>query len=156
MEPMTTTWRASLWARWLGWTLVFGLVVATSWVANFVVRSALPSVAVAVFVLPSYVAAFLIGMRFRSWWWLAGPAVVVMVLFVAVGLTTGGLAAFLADSQLLGASSRMSVFIYALLSLVGGGLLFAIPALLGVWWGKHHAGTTAGSTGSSLDGAASP
>ncbi|MCD6033011.1 MAG: hypothetical protein K0S78_5193, partial [Thermomicrobiales bacterium] len=62
----------------------------------------------------------------------------------------------LRDSQLLGVSSRMSVFIFALLSLVGGGLVFAIPALLGVWWGKHHAGTTAGSTGSSLDGAASP
>jgi hypothetical protein len=153
---MTMTWRASLWARWLGWTLVFGLVVVASLLGNALVRSALPSVAVAVFVLPSYVAAFLIGMRFRSWWWLAGPALAVMVLFMAMSLMTGELATTMRDAQLLGGSSEMSVFIYALVSLVGGGLLFAIPALLGVWWGKRQEAASVGSTRNSLDGAASP
>jgi bacteriorhodopsin len=92
MGPKMTTWRASLWARWLGWTVVFGLVAAASVVANSAVRSAFPSVAGAELVVPCSVAAFLIGLRIRSWWWLAGPAVVVMVLFVAMGLTSRELA----------------------------------------------------------------
>ena len=88
MEPMTTTWRASLWARWLGWTLVIGLVVAASWVTNFAVRSALPSVAVAVFILPCYVAAFLIGLRFRSRSWLAGSTFDETDLEASLGVLT--------------------------------------------------------------------
>jgi len=140
MEPITTTWRASLWVRWIGWTVVFGLVAAASMIANSVVRSAFPSVAVAELVVPCWVAAFLIGLRIRSWWWLAGPAVVVMVMFVVVGLTSRELAAAFRDTQSLVESSGMSVFIaallllsYALFTFVVGALLFAIPALLGVW-----------------------
>jgi len=63
-----TTWRASLWARWLGYTLVFGPV----FVASSVASRTLLSVPVAVFILPTYVAAFLTGMRSGSWSWLAG------------------------------------------------------------------------------------
>ena len=156
MEHLTTTWRASLWARWLGWTLVFGLVFAASWVVASVVSLALPSLAAGVFVVPAtFVAAFLIGMRFRSWWWLAGPAVVVMVLFVAAGLTTGELATLLRDAQLFGVSTGMSLFLVALVCLVGGGLLYAIPALLGVWWGNRREAGDVGPTRSSPDGDAS-
>ena len=151
-----TSWQSSEWARWLGWTVVFGLVVIASWAVGPMVRSALPAVAVAVLAAPCYVAAFLIGMRFRSWWWVAGPAVAVMVLIVAVGPTTGGLAVALEDAQRLGMSGGMSVLIYALLFLVAGGLLFAIPSLLGVWWGKRQEAANVGSIRSSLDGDASP
>jgi hypothetical protein len=162
MGPKMTTWRASLWARWLGWTVVFGLVAAASVVANSAVRSAFPSVAGAELVVPCSVAAFLIGLRIRSWWWLAGPAVVVMVLFVAAGLTSRELAAAFRDAQSVVESSGMSVFIYALLLLmyalvtfVGGALLFAIPALLGVWWGKRREAGDVGSTKNSLGSDAS-
>ena len=147
-----TTWRASLWARWLGWTLVFGLV----FVASSVVSRTLLSVPVAVFILPTYVAAFLIGMRFRSWSWLAGPAAVVMVLFMAAGLTTGQLAVTVSDAQAFGASPGVSLFLLALVCLVGGGFVYAVPALVGVWCGKRGAVTPANVTGSSLGGDATP
>jgi hypothetical protein len=73
----TTTWWSALWARWLGWTVVFGLVfIGSGWLS---ILLPFPVRAIVFFVL-LLVAAFLIGLRFRSLWWTAGPAAALLTL----------------------------------------------------------------------------
>ena len=69
------TWRPTTWARWLGWTLVFSLVAALSWVAWREFGPAYVNAAVLIFLVPTIVAAFVISMGFRVSSWAAGPAV---------------------------------------------------------------------------------
>jgi hypothetical protein len=69
----TMNWRSATWAQWLDWTVVFGLVVGGSALAYYVLQAAIPSVLSALFVVPTLVAAVLIGVRFPSWWWGLGP-----------------------------------------------------------------------------------
>ena len=132
MNRAASTWRSSLWARWLGWTLVFALVVAASLFASIVVGSRLPPNLRAVFVVPSIIAAFLLGVRFRSLSWLTGPVVVVTVLYAFWGLTTQPGPETM--DYHLGINGRLRAAIYSVVGLVAGSC-YAIPVLLGVWWG---------------------
>jgi hypothetical protein len=154
MERPTMTWRSTRWARWLGWTLVFGLVAAASVFAGSLVLSALPSFPLAVFFLPTIVAAFLIGLRFRSPLWLAGPAVLLMVLYVVFALTTEPGPETMVYR--LGLSGEVRVVLYAIIGLMGGDFFFAIPSLLGIWWGKRREVTDVVTIRSSLGGDTSP
>jgi hypothetical protein len=127
------------------------LVVAVSWIVVSVVRWPPPPADVPVFFVLPFVAAFLIGLRFRSWSWMAAPPVVFTILFMAIALTT---APDRGDDD-LGLSGGLRVVIYGLLGLAAGGILFSIPAILGALWGTRHKTTTPDSTTNSLNGDAS-
>ena len=75
-----TSWRSSLLARWLGWTVMYGLVVVGG--AWLLPRLPPPAGGMVFLGLP-VIAAFLIGVRFRSEWWAAGPPVVLVTLVTA-------------------------------------------------------------------------
>ena len=82
------SWRSALWARWLGWTVVFGLLFAGVMLpfAYHVPDSAiLPVLAIfaASFGLCP-IAAFWIGVRVPSQWWPAGPPAAIMAMVVAI------------------------------------------------------------------------
>jgi hypothetical protein len=133
--------------------LVFGLVAAASWFARDVVGSALPSVAVAVFMVPTFVAAFVIGLRFRSWSWLAGPTVVFTLQMVGLALTADP-APETGVSPVISSREEL-VRLFAFAGLLFGFFVFGIPALLGVWWGTRREAANVRSTRSSLGADAS-
>jgi len=64
MDQATSTWRSSLWAQWLGWTLLFGMVTAAGWLVYGAARMAIPfSLLAWLPYLPMVIAAFWIGPR---------------------------------------------------------------------------------------------
>jgi len=75
---------------------------------------------------------------------------------MAAGLTTGQSAATVSGAQVLGMFPGVSLFLLALVCLAGGDLVYAIPALVGAWCGKHWQVTSANVIGSSLGSDTSP
>jgi hypothetical protein len=141
-------WRSSPWARWLGWTLGFGLLFAGVIVAMFF-RVPIPHLTgdlILVFFAPTLVAAFAIGVRFPSWSWAAGPpaAILITVLAILVSPDTDA-----APRSAMGDSTQKEQFV---LMLVGGGafsliLLASVYALLaaaGAKVGQRREATTDG------------
>jgi hypothetical protein len=131
---LVTTWRSSERARWLGWTVVFGLVlVGSGWLAQ------LPGMGIVSFALP-LIAAFLIGWRYRSFWWAAGPAAALLTLLTAGILwslfgpqvpkeTAFGMRT---PREQLGDPFALLIFV---LGFPLGSALFGVSAAAGVWWG---------------------
>src|ERR687897_2171982 len=79
-------WRSLPWARWLGWTLVFGLLFAGVIVAMFY-RVPIPNMTgdlILVFFALTLLAAFAIGVRFPSWLWAAGPPSAILITVLAI------------------------------------------------------------------------
>ena len=140
MQPLTTTWRASLWARWLGWTLVFPLVSVASVLALAEVGGVLGDALVPALAAPSLVAAFLIGLRFRSWSWLAGPAAAIVALYVPLGVVLFGTSRWPSglEWQRTGLPAEL-LFISIIAGALVIGIVHALPAGAGVWWGKRRA-----------------
>jgi hypothetical protein len=72
-----TTWRSSLGARWLGWTVLYAVV--TYGVLFSELRLVAPpgrGDEYAILILAALALfAFSIGVRFRSWWWVLGPPI---------------------------------------------------------------------------------
>ena len=152
-------WRALPWARWLGWTLVFGLLFAGVIVALFY-RVPIPHLTgdlILVCFALTLVAAFAIGVRFPSWSWAAGPpaAILITVLAILVFPETDA-----ASRSALGESTQKDQFV---LMLVGGGavslillaVVYALLAAAGVWWGQRREATIDGSARSRRGDAAS-
>jgi hypothetical protein len=75
-----TTWRSSQWARWLGWTAVFGVVVGVCGLAYRWRGTEDWSTWSLVLLVPPLATAFLIGARFPSQWWWAGPLVALFLV----------------------------------------------------------------------------
>jgi hypothetical protein len=122
--------RSTTWDRWLGWTLVFALVVLASFLAYARVAAVLPESLDVVFFAPALVAAFLIGTRFRSASWVVGPLVVISTPVVVLIL-----------NEVLRGSSDNDVALAILISVGGAmlfGFVFALLAGAGVWWGRHR------------------
>jgi hypothetical protein len=147
-------WRSSLWARWLGWTLVFGLLFAGVIVAIFFTVP-IPNMTgdlILVFFALTLLAAFAIGVRFPSWWWVAGPpaAILITVLAILVFPDTDA-----AQRTAMGESTQKEQFV---LMLVGGGAfsfillacVYALLAAAGVRVGQRREATTDGSARSRL------
>ena len=113
---------------------MFSLVAAASWFARDVVGPHRPNLRGAGFFVPTFVAAFLIGLRFRSWSWLAEPTVVFSVLLAGLALTTDpAVVIYLTEGSPLISSRAELVRLFAFVGLVAGFVVFAIPVLLGVW-----------------------
>jgi hypothetical protein len=147
-------WRSLPWARWLGWTLVFGLLFAGVIVAIFFtvpIPNMTGDLILVVFAL-TLVAAFAIGVRFASWSWAAGPpaAILITVLAILVFPDTDA-----AQRTAMGESTQKEQFVFML---VGGGafsllllaFVYALLAAAGVRVGQRREATTDGSARSRL------
>jgi hypothetical protein len=154
-----TTWQSSLWARWLGWTLVFGLVAGACGLAYRALRPEIAPAWSLALLVPLLVAAFLIGVRFPFWRWAAGPPVAMFLVGTPLLLIPYAVVVPLVPGSMF---QDMS---YALTITIAGFLLFflatitlvlcALAATAGVWWGQRREVTSTGSTESSLGGDAS-
>jgi hypothetical protein len=146
MNQASTSWRSMIWARWLGWTLVFGLVLVGSTVLSAVIPLEGASI---LFTVAPLLAAFLIGVRYPNWWWAAGPLVAllvpvaVLILLVAV-LSFGPQTPVPTPIGPLTPREQL-LFILTLGStgIVLFGFLFAPVAAAGVAWGKRRADSAA-------------
>jgi hypothetical protein len=147
-------WRSSLWSRWLGWTLVFGLLFASVIVTMFFtvpIPHMTGDLILVVFAL-TLVAAFAIGVRFPSWSWAAGPpaAILITVLAILVFPDTDA-----AQRSALGESTQKEQFVFML---VGGGAFslillafgYALLAAAGVRVGQRREATIDGAARSRL------
>ena len=147
-------WRSLPWARWLGWTLVFGLLFAGVIMAIFY-RVSIPNMTgdlILVYFALTLLAAFAIGVRFPSWSWAAGPpaAILITVLAILVFPETGP-----AQRTATGDMTQKDQFV---LMLVWGGafilillaFVYALLAAAGVRVGQRREATTDGSARSRL------
>ena len=147
-------WRSSPWARWLGWTLVFGLLFAGVIVAMFY-RVPIPNMTgdlILVCFALTLLAAFGIGVRFTSWLWAAGPpaAILITVLAILVFPDTDA-----AQRTAMGDMAQKEQFV---LMLVGGGafilillaFVYGLLAAAGVRVGQRREATTDASARSRL------
>jgi hypothetical protein len=146
MECVMTTSQSVLWVRWLGWTVVFGLVIgacrlAYSWLALGIP----PALSLAFLGLP-LVAAFCMGVGFPFWRWAAGPPV---ALFPVAPLVPGSMFQGMSYVEAITIVGFLLVFLMTIT------LVLYTLAARGVWWGLRREAATAGSTGSSLGGDAS-
>ena len=125
--------QSSLLGRWLGWTALYAMLVyvgfrftdggLTGWIGEdrglgLVLQFLVPAV-----------AAFVIGARFRSWWWVLGP-------IAAIGLP---FAVLMVGAWLIeGWANEIVAVILALLFVpLIVGAVSSLAALAGVWWGTR-------------------
>ena len=132
MERIPTTWRASLWARWLGWTMIYTLVAygigvfVVAWLSIRVVPDpGFKDVLEWGGVFAPLLLALLIGVWFGSWWWVLGPPVA-LLLPSLVGLMSASILVPNFPSDL--GQGYLLFFFLAVLSL--------IPSTVGVAIGK--------------------
>lgn len=139
MERSAAGWRSALWARWLGWTVVFGLV----FVGGGRLSAELPSPASQiVFFALLLIAAFLIGVRFPSMWWTAGPAAALLTL-VTAGILRDYFGPQVPEQTSFGMATPQESLVnpYTLIALFIGLLVsapLAVPAYAGVRWGRRR------------------
>ena len=134
MERLTT-WRASFWVRWLGWTVLYAAVSY-----GVIIRGdQIGLLHLAVLAL----VAFSIGVRLRSGWWALGPLLAFVGLLATLWVTD-----FITNTYLLpptppdyGGGLGDVILVISFLFFVALGVLCAIPAWAGVWWGKRRAVT---------------
>ena len=128
--------RSRTWVRWLGWTVVFALVAWASGLASVRLAGGIPRALHLIFLVPPLAAAFLIGTRFPSWWWVAGP-LVVMFVFSLVGspllLTLYLPAGALLPESMHSTEALIVVFLVVVILLL---VLHALAAAAGVWRGQ--------------------
>jgi hypothetical protein len=134
MERLTT-WRSSLWVRWLGWTVLYA-VVSYGVVTRGDQVGLLHLAALAL-------VAFSIGVRLRSGWWALSP----LTAFIGL-LATLWVKDFMTITYLLppkppdhGGGLDDVALVISFLFFVALGLVCAIPAWAGVWWGKRREAT---------------
>jgi hypothetical protein len=149
-----TTWQPSLWAQWLGWTLLYGLLVCGTtlfsfFLPDFVLPENRATKLVGVplkeifgwlplgLLLGLLVVAFLIGVRFRSTWWGLGPP-------LAIGLAFFMILRITMLIPLPPGASRYEGWSWTIFALMILGMIAMIPCslagLAGVWWGnRRHA-----------------
>ena len=121
-------WWATTWAQWAGWTVGYALAFWAISVAQAVLE---PRLAAWLRRLVPLILAFLIGVRFRSWWWILGPPVAITLMtltYAALDLLTSP-AAVRAEK---GTGFVLAVF----LVLVEAGLALLAGAA-GVAWGRR-------------------
>ena len=124
---------------WLGWTLVYALVVwglsagltlLEPWLAK---RGLSDIAATGRFVIPLVLAA-LIGARLRSWWWIAGPPIVIVLMTLSYATY-----AFLTASPSWRREAGAG-YVIAVVATLAEAAIAALAAGIGVWLGKSGVG----------------
>lgn len=154
MEPATTTWRSSPWARWLGWTVLFGLALAGATAMFFVYGGPYPAL---FWGLLAGLAglAFLVGVRLRTQWWAIGP-------LVAYGLPAAAYMLYVSYQRSSLPTDRPDpqgmtwdwVVMLAIAEFVVAPCFLA--ALAGAWWGRRRRSAAPGPERVRSSGDASP
>jgi hypothetical protein len=152
-----TEWWSSEWARWLGWTLAFALVAGTCGRAYRTLRPGIaPGWSLALLV-PPLAAAFLIGARFPSRWWWAGPPLATFLAGTPLLLVPYEVALpymqwpILRDVTL---TYGEAMLLAGVVMLLGGAILLAalaVAAYKGVRWGRRRAVAAPAGAGPAID-----
>jgi hypothetical protein len=144
VRPSAAAWPSSLWARWLGWTALYGLLYAGAYFgAPFLgfLNPLLPH-------LVGLALAFLIGLRFRSWSWALGPPAgsilgYVAVIVIAILQTFFFSAEPLNEAQRKGAETALGMIVafsvIPLMLFAGVNALVAAAGVgVGKWWSERR------------------
>lgn len=130
MERWGAGWRTRTWARWLRWTLIYtlmiyGIGILVEWVSMRVGPSSSDMNVQGWSLLAPPFLALLIGIWFRSWWWLLGPPVALLLpSFVGIIILTILVPDFPKD-----AGQASLLFLYL-------AVVSFIPSIVGVAIGK--------------------
>jgi len=130
-------WRSVAWARCLGWTIVLG---GTCLASMFVVEQVGGDLFPWGWIAPLLVDG-LIGTRVHEWWWVWGPMGVLLSLCVGAGAWMSiGVMRYEGPSY---SSPKVAMGFFlggVLVAFVVGCLVHAVPATVGVLWGKRGEG----------------
>jgi hypothetical protein len=134
------SWQSRLWARWLGWTLLLGLVCYGLAGVGIIAGEALSPIVSLVFLVLSSVMTFFIGSRLRSFWWVAAPLVLFLAPIVIMLLTTVGpqVAGPTPIGEITPRESLLFLLAVLIPGLVMAILVYSTVAALGVVWGRRR------------------
>ena len=122
--------------RWLGWSMIFALVLVVMYaLAN---RAVSEDWWLAISLVIPALAAFVIGVRFHSWWWVLAPPATVFVLLVALYVSLSGPPRPTAIGRVTSREEMLFGLLWVGPSLAGASLLLSAAAGVGVLWGKHR------------------
>lgn len=124
-------------AEWIGWTLLFalgnwGVHVVQSLLAERLGDGGMNGIVQVVGLLIPLAAAFLIGARLRSWGWVLGPPVAIVLTMLAYPIV-GFLSASPTRRRHMGTG-----LILAAAGIVIAALLAMVAAAVGVWFGRSR------------------
>ena len=149
VRPSAAAWSSSLWTRWLGWTALYGLLYYGLIYA--VGASGVDSLGSLYPWIPHLVGggvALLIGVRFRSWWWVLGPLAATALPIVAVIIIDILQSVFfrqepLTAAQIEGAEIALGMIVglvvFPLMFSAGVYALVAAAAVgVGKWWSERR------------------
>lgn len=132
-------WWAAPWAQWLGWTLLFALVVwgvqvAQAFLGERQESGGLSDLLQIVVLLVPLLAAFLIGARLRTWWWALGPPLAIVLLM--------GIYPLHSYFTMPAATRRPAIagLVVAMATILLSALAALLAAAAGVWLGKARVG----------------
>jgi hypothetical protein len=142
MERVMTPSNSVLWARWLGWTLIFGLVVGACRLAyRWLAAGISPALSLVFLGLPLLMAC-LMGVGFPFWRWAAGPPVAVFLAGTPLLMLPYNVVAPLVPESLFEGMSYVKTITIAGFLLVFlmtiTLVLSALAAAGGVWCGQRR------------------
>jgi hypothetical protein len=125
------------WAEWIGWTLLFALIywgvqVMHAFLGDRLGEGGLNDVVQVAGLLIPLLAAFLIGARLRSWGWMLGPPIAIVLTMLTYPIF-GYLTASPTQRQQMG-----SGLILATAGILIAALVALLAAVVGVWFGKSR------------------
>jgi hypothetical protein len=93
MEPVATTWRSSSWARWLGWTLLYTLLLWSLWAVAALLAARADALTTTLWVwiiafLAPFGLAMIGGLAVEASWWTTIPPLVVGLSLLALTAAT--------------------------------------------------------------------
>jgi hypothetical protein len=122
------------WTQWLGWTVVYALLYWGTEVVLALLEERVPAVAQwGRFLIPLLIA-FLIAARLRSWWWVLGPPLAIILVML-----TYPVASFLTSSQANREQSGSGLILAVFLVLINAGLAL-LAATAGVIYAQTRFG----------------
>jgi hypothetical protein len=125
------------WTAWLGWTLLFALIywgvqVVQALLGDWLGEGGLNDVVHVSGLLIPLIAAFLIGARMRSWEWVLGPPLAIVLTMLTYPVI-GYLTASPAQRQQMGTG-----LILAAAGILISAVVVVVVAAAGVWFGRSR------------------
>jgi hypothetical protein len=126
------------WVRTVLRMLLVGLVLASSVLLAPAAHLSLVPWAI----LPSLIAAFLLGVRITAWWWAAAAGLAAVPAAVAGGVMVVHATASVTGGQVPGSEVAYAIMMGSIVTgaAVVVGVLHALAAIVGVWRGTRRAG----------------
>jgi hypothetical protein len=122
------------WTQWFGWTLLFAAIYWGVELSAALLEERLPGVAPWLRFLIPLLAAFLVGARLRSWWWVLGPPIAIIVIMLTYPVYS-----YLTSPQTSREQSGSGLILAIFLILINAGLAL-LAAAAGVIYAKTRFG----------------